>query len=412
MRMDADQTLGALRRTILLVSMPFFMLSLLLPVHGKEIGATVVEIGLFYSAFSLMTVLLRPLVGSALDRFGRRSFFIAGIAGYAVAMIGFALSDQVWSLVLARILQGTASSLTWLSASAITADMAGDQERGGAFGRVAQASSRGAIVGTFLGFTLLNARISIQDQVMHVGSWTLLFGVYAAINAVALILALRQLPETRPASTGIDDEPIRWSRTWLLLLLVTLATGASVAMLSPILIIFLQENLGVGVETLSWVFLPTGLVWAFLPSRLGQLADRFGRKPMMLLGLAAAAASSFVIPALGSVIALALLWAFQEACYAAGDPAEQALVADLTGRQQRGRAYGLYVMCNDLGAAIGPLGGTWLYQTLGAEAPFYVNGVILALCTLVLAVFLRTPDARTPVRMKMESCSTKTTRRR
>jgi hypothetical protein len=33
---------------VFLVSMPFFMLSLLLPVHGKEIGASVVEIGLFY----------------------------------------------------------------------------------------------------------------------------------------------------------------------------------------------------------------------------------------------------------------------------------------------------------------------------------------------------------------------------
>jgi len=401
MQIDADQTLKTLRRSVLLVSMPFFMLSLLLPVQGREIGATVVEIGLFYSAFSLMTVLLRPLVGWALDRFGRRAFFITGIAGYAVAMIGFALSDQVWSLTLARILQGVASSLTWLSASAITADMAGEQERGSTFGRVAQASSRGAIAGTFLGFALLNARISIDGQVTHIGSWPLLFGVYAAINVVALILALRQLPETKPASTGVDDEPIRWSRTWLLLLLVTLITGASVAMISPILIIFLQEKLGVGVETLSWAFLPTGLVWAFLPSRLGQLADRFGRKPMMLLGLAAAAASSFVIPALGSVIALALLWAFQEACYAAGDPAEQALVADLTGRQQRGRAYGLYVMCHDLGAAIGPLGGSWLYQTFGARAPFYANGVILALCAVVLMLFLRIPHAGPVTQVKV-----------
>ncbi len=66
-------------------------------------------------------------------------------------------------------------------------------------------------------------------------------------------------------------------------------------------------------------------------------------------------------------------------------------MADLTGRQQRGRAYGLYVMCADLGATIGPLGGAWLYQTHGAAIPFYANGIILALCALVLLVFLRTP---------------------
>ncbi|MGD2146860.1 MAG: MFS transporter [Anaerolineae bacterium] len=388
------QTLSTLRRTVFLVSLPFYIISLLLPVYGKEIGASVVEIGLFYTAFSLMTVLLRPMVGWGLDRFGRRGFLIAGVGGYAATMLSFAFIQQVVGMVLARVFQGISSSLMWLSAQAITADVASEAERGSAFGSVSEASSRGSIVGTTLGLVLLNARISIRGQATHVGSWTLLFIVYGIITLAALVIALRRLPETRPADAAHEQRPIRWSRTWILLLLVTLVTGASVAMISPILIIFLQEKLGVGVETLSWAFLPSALVWALLPSRLGRLADRFGRKPLMLVGLGAAAASSFIIPALGTVIALALLWAFQEACYAAGDPAEQALVADLAGIRQRGRAYGFYVTCNDLGAAIGPLVGAWLYQTFGARVPFYANGVVLALCTLALLLFLRGPVER------------------
>jgi predicted MFS family arabinose efflux permease len=55
---------------------------------------------------------------------------------------------------------------------------------------------------------------------------------------------------------------------------------------------------------------------------------------------------------------------------------------------------GLYVMCADLGATIGPLGGAWLYQTYGAPAPFYANGIILALCALVLAAFLKVPSVQ------------------
>jgi len=376
---------------IFLISMPFFILGLLLPIYGKEIGASVVEIGLFFSAFSLMTVLLRPLVGWGLDRFGRRNFFLAGAAGYAVTMVGFAFIDQVWGIVLARILQGISSSFLWLSVSAITADAAGEQERGGAFGGIAQASSQGSIVGVFVGFTLLNARISINGQETRLGSWMLLFLVYGALSLAAFFLAMRRLPETKPAAVEGDAAPIRWSRTWILLLLVTLVTGASAAMISPILIVFLQEKLQVGVEALSWAFLPQGLVWALLPAQLGKLADRFGRKAMMLVGLGAAAVSSFVIPWLGSLAAFSALWAFEAICYAAGDPAEQALVADLTGRNQRGRAYGLYVMFADLGATLGPLGGAWLYQAFGAVMPFYVNGVILGICALVLLAFLKIP---------------------
>jgi MFS family permease len=115
----------------------------------------------------------------------------------------------------------------------------------------------------------------------------------------------------------------------------------------------------------------------------------------MVLGLAAAAITSFLFPSLTSLAALAGLWAFQALCYAAGDPAEQALVADLTGNDQRGKAYGFYAAAGGLGAAIGPLVGGWLYQTIGVGAPFFLNGIILALCGLALAALLHIP-ARKP----------------
>jgi len=125
-------------------------------------------------------------------------------------------------------------------------------------------------------------------------------------------------------------------------------------------------------------------VWALLPSRLGALADRFGRKRLMVIGLIGGAAVSFLVPSLANWVMLALLWAVLAFFSAAGDPAEQALVADLTGADQRGRAYGIYALMGGLGATVGPLGGAWLYQTQGPAAPFYANGLILAACAVVL----------------------------
>jgi DHA1 family multidrug resistance protein-like MFS transporter len=222
-----------------------------------------------------------------------------------------------------------------------------------------------------------------------------LFGVFCIGSLIALAIAWRGLPETFGAQgTRRRGRPIVWSRAWILLLLVTLVTGASAAMIDPILIVFLQDRLGVPLDVLAWAFLPSGLVWALLPRYLGRLADRFGRKPLMVLGLVAAAATSFVIPHLASMVALAALWAWQALCYASGDPAEQALVADLTGGDQRGRAYGLYAAAADLGATIGPVGGAWLYQRFGATAPFYANGLVLAACALALGIWLRVPSAQ------------------
>ncbi|MBN1580494.1 MAG: MFS transporter, partial [Anaerolineae bacterium] len=281
--MEPSSALRTLRRSIFYVSLPFFILSLLLPIYGREVGADVVEIGLFFSVFSFMTVLLRPVVGWGLDRYGRRRFLLFGLAGYTLTMFSFAFIDRVWGILLARILQGIASSLLWLAARAITADVSAEGTRGGAFGSIEQASSQGAILGTFIGFTVLNAQIGLNGQVYHLGSWPFLFGFYSLVSLAALIMAWRRLPETYVWQPQHRSPSISWSRPWTLLLLVTFVTGASAAMISPILIVFLQDRLHIGVDVLSWAFLPSGLVWAFLPRYLGRLADRFGRKPLMIL---------------------------------------------------------------------------------------------------------------------------------
>ena len=389
------QTAKALRQSVFWVSLPFFILSLLLPVYGREIGANVVEIGLFFSVFSLMTVLLRPLVGWGLDRFGRRTFFLLGLLGYALAMGSFALIDRIWGIMLARILQGIASSLLWLSARAMTADLSTQTERGRAFGAVAQASSQGSIAGTFIGFTILGFAAEISGDSSNKAGWILTFGTFSLAALIGFVIAWRSVGETHAPDQARIKRPIVWTRAWALLLLITFVTGASASMIAPLVIVFLQDRLGVSLSTLSWAFLPSGLVWALLPRYLGRLADRFGRKPLMLLGLIAAALTSFIIPHLSSLIGLAVLWAWQDLCYAAGDPAEQALVADLTGGDQRGRAYGLYALAADLGATIGPFGGTWLYQHWGVQAPFYANGIVLALCAVAIGLWLRVPAIAT-----------------
>jgi MFS family permease len=279
--------------------------------------------------------------------------------------------------------QGTASALLWLAASSITADVAGEGQRGSAFGGVGQANMSGSVLGSLVGYGVLTLTSFLRG-------WRVLFVGYGLVSLAAALWAWRHLPETRREAVH-QPRPIRWSRAWVLLLLVTAVTGASAAMLAPIMMIFLQRQLATDVETLAWAYLPAALIVALFQGRLGHLADRFGRKPVMVLGMAVAAATSFVIPGLTHLVELAALWALQALCYGAGDPAEQALVADLTGGDQRGRAYGLYMLAAGLGATVGPVTGGWLYEAAGPSAPFVANGLVLALCTLVLAALLREP---------------------
>lgn len=379
-----SHTLRVIRQAIFWISLPFGFLGFALPVYGIEIGAGAVQIGLFFSVFFMMTVLFRPLVGAGLDRFGRRPFFIAGLFGYTLSMFAFAYSDQVWGLVLARGLQGLAASFLWLATQAITSDVAERSERGKTFGSVDQSNSQGAIVGSVIGFSLLST-LSLET------GWRALFIGYGLVGLWAAFMAWQRLQETQPEEKDEISQSISWSPSWILLLLVSAITAAAWTMVSPILILYLQNKFGLDVDLLALAYLPSALIWAFLPSRMGRLADRVGRKPMMVMGTGMAALTSLLIPHLASLVGLAIIWAIQALCFAAGDPAEQALVADLAGGSQRGRAYGLYATAAGIGASIGPLVGGWLYQNLGTGAPFYANGVVLFISTLLLAGFLKIP---------------------
>jgi len=60
--MKHDVSPSILQRPILLGSLAFGILGFVLPIYGKQLGASALEIGGLFSAFSIMTVLLRPLV--------------------------------------------------------------------------------------------------------------------------------------------------------------------------------------------------------------------------------------------------------------------------------------------------------------------------------------------------------------
>ncbi len=394
----AERALRSLWRSIFWVSFPFGILSFVLPIYGRELGASAVEIGGMFSAFALVPVVVRPFLGRALDRWGRRPFLLLGLLGYVIAMVFFAAADRIWLLTLGRFAQGMGQAFLWLSALTVVADLAAATGRGLSFGSIDEATNRGAIFGTVIGFGLISW---LQGGLgMGMGrAWPVLFTGFMVPAVAALLTAWRGVPETRPAQVPQSGPRRPISRQLLALMAIVLVTGASSAMVWPLLMVFLQDSLHASVSGLALAYLPAALLSAYLPSRAGRLADRMGRKLMMAVGLSVGAVASAVIPLLRDLVMLAGLWAVESIGYAASVPAERAFVADIAGVEARGTSYGFYTFAYFLGAVIGPLAGGWLYDNVHPSAPFFLNSAVLTAGAVLVWAVLREPrkeSARSP----------------
>ncbi len=375
-----------LRWAVLLGSLSFGILQFALPIYAKDLGANALSIGGIISVFAVVITVARPLVGWGIDRWGRKVFLAASFVFYALSMLLFGLARSVDLLYAARLVQGIGSALLWIPAYTTATELA-SRGWGRSVGSVDMASSRGAFFGTFVGFSVIFVASSFAL------GWRWAFGVYAVAALSAAALVWRGVPETAPVAASTADPSAASDRTLMLrLMMIVFLTGASSSMISPLLMIFLQDHFTTSVPTLAAAFIPAAIAYSVLPGRLGGLSDRFGRAPLMAVGLVGAGLVSIGMPAMPSLIFLAALWVLEAVGLSAASPAEAALVADLAGRNVRGRGYGLYMFASGLGFTVGPLIGGWLYDSAGHAIPFYANGIILFVgAALVLWLLGRRP---------------------
>jgi MFS family permease len=119
----------------------------------------------------------------------------------------------------------------------------------------------------------------------------------------------------------------------------------------------------------------------------GYLADRYGRKPLMVASMALS------MPALAAYALVTTVPGFVAVATAAGlamglfAPASQAMVADLTAGEARERAYGLLKVASNAGFGSGFVAGGLLYA-VAHTAVFVVDGLTSGVVAVLLAALL------------------------
>jgi len=125
---------------------------------------------------------------------------------------------------------------------------------------------------------------------------------------------------------------------------------------------------------------------------IGGLSDRFGRRPVLLVSIAAYAFDFFVM-AIAPVISVILAARILAGAFAATFSTANAYIADISPPEKRAANFGLMGAAFGFGFIIGPAIGGLLGDQLGPRAPFYFVAALGALNFLF--GFIALPETHT-----------------
>jgi MFS family permease len=196
------------------------------------------------------------------------------------------------------------------------------------------------------------------------------------------------------AATGSasSEESVHWRRNLYVCLFGSFTTIASMTLLLPFLPIYV-EQLGVSghAAIVQWsgiAYSATFLFAALLAPVWGRLADRYGRKPMMIrasLGMAITMSLMGTAHNIYELVGLRLL-AGLVGGYASGSVV---LVATQTPKAKSGWAIGVISSGIMAGNLVGPLIGGALPPLIGLRDTFFLSGGVIFLTFLSTCFFIK-----------------------
>src|SRR5580700_5368621 len=162
----------------------------------------------------------------------------------------------------------------------------------------------------------------------------------------------------------------------------------------------LTRDLHATTTQLQWVVDAYNLVFAALILTFGSLSDRFGRKGMLLAGLAVVGAASLAGGFTTSPSELIAARAVMGLGAAMTFPATLSLLTNVfTERRERARAIGLWGAIAGVAIALGPIVGGWLLRSFSWGSIFIAMAPVAALAVAGAAVAVpasKSPDAARP----------------
>jgi predicted MFS family arabinose efflux permease len=350
---------------------------LVLPVAPRfaklALDADALGFGISIGAFSIGSLLLRPVVGWSSDRFGRRPLLIGGSLVTVAALLLHVVAADLLVFTLARCALGAGEAFFFVAALAAASDIAPEERRGEAISYLSLSLYLGIAIGP-----------PLAEWIFAAGSYAAVWIAAAAVAGAAVVLSLF-VPESAPAAS---DELARRSVKGRLF--------HPAGILPGIVILFGLWGMA-GFFTFLPLYTPEiGMDGAGLPLTAYALVvvvlrivgatwpDRFGAARLSGAALAISAIGLTMIGVIPTSLGLLLGTLVFAAGVAFTMPALLALAVSRVPATERGMVVGTTTVFLDLAFGAAPVVLGFVADASGYRTTFLVSALLAVVAVIVL----------------------------
>ena len=393
---------GIARYTIwaarLVVFAAFFDLFVQFPTiapYAESLGASAALVGLIVAAYSFTNLFGNLGAGYILDRWGRRSPMLLGMAITVIAVFSYSLVQTPEQMMVARAVHGIGAAVLAPGAFSIIGDRTPSDRWGRAMGLTGALIAVAALIGPPAAGILRD--LWGANVVFYVDT------AFILITLIAFLLITRDASLTPPAEESAQPasqrewrtrKPALWS-AYAAAFAITVGIGALVTHL-PLMLEEQGETAARSGYSFGIYALVAMLVMASPISRAGDRFGRFGPLMLGLIGVAAGLALLGILEGYGGVVVGMAVFGLG---YGLVFPAATALVAGANGAGRRGMAFGVFYAVYSFGVVVGASGSGRLAALSDdlVGLPFLVAAaVVLAAVPLVAVLRYAATNTSTP----------------